>query len=419
MVVKSRLSFSDPDVSRCPFSAYDSLRDKAPVYLDPGTGHYVVTRYADVRSIAADYKRFSNAVGLVGIRESDAAAEIDAMYAREGWPPRSQMQSLDPPEHREKRARVDRAFAHWEVERVGSLIEALAEEIVDDFINEPEVEFVGRFAVTLTIAVISNQLGIARGARSLAEYTQDIQRWSDLAIEAIDPLLTPERYAEITHELIHMQHFFFANIERVRVLPDDTLLSKLVQSIQVDGEPDVPEILEVMKTLMVAGNETTRFAMASSMSTLIDNPAVAEKLAANPDDIPRFLEEVLRINSPVQTLFRRALEDVELHGVHIPKGARVEVRFGAANRDPSMFECPAEIRLDRPSNKPHVAFGVGNHFCIGMQLARAELRIGFRVLLRRLKNFRPARGEESFVYDPGFLSYGLSRLHLAFDRGES
>jgi cytochrome P450 len=410
------ITFTDPDINRCPFPVYDFLRDAAPVYRDPATGHYVVTRYDDVRSIAANFREFSNSVGLVGIRESDAAAEIDAMYARDGWPLRDQMQSLDPPEHKEKRARVERAFARWEVEKAEPLIEALAEELVAGFINEPEVEFVSRFAVTLTVAIISNQLGVVRGDRPLDEYTMQIQRWSDLAVEDINPLLTPERHAEITRELIRMQHFFFANVERAKAHADDTLVSKLIQTVLVDGEPDIPEILEVMKTILVAGNETTRFAMASGMSLLIENPAIAERLADNPDDIPRFVEEALRIRSPVQTLFRRAVEDVELHGVHIPKGARIEVRYGSANRDPSTFECPADIRLDRPNAKAHLAFGVGIHSCIGTRLARAELLIGFRVLLRRLKNFRAARGEDSYSYNSGFLSHGLAHLHLAYDR---
>ena len=410
------ITFTDAETHRCPFDAYDRLRAEAPVYLDPGTGHYVLTRYADVRSAVVNFRKLSSAVGLVGIRDSDAAGDVEAMYARDGWPQRQQFQSMDPPEHKEKRSRVDRAFARWNVARIEPLIDALADEIIDGFVDEPEVEFVNRFAATLTIAVISQQLGVIRGDQSLAEYTADIQKWSDLAIEVIDPLLTPARHIEITRELIRMQHFYFANIARVQADPDETLLSQFIQTVQIDGEPDIPEILELMKMVLVTGNETTRFAMASGMRLLIDHPEVAERLAADPDAVPAFVEEALRIRSPVQTLFRRATEDMVLHGVPIPKGARIEVRFGAANRDPAAFECPADIRLDRPNGNAHLAFGIGIHSCIGMQLARAELVIGFQVLLRRLKNFRAARGEASYAHNPGYLSHGFTRLWLAFDR---
>lgn len=406
--------FTDEATHNCPFAAYDRLREEAPVYRDPGTGHYVLTRYADVRSTLLKVRNFSSAVGLVGIRESAVAAEVEQMYATQGWPQRQQFQSMDPPEHKAARSRVDKAFARWNVEKVEPLIEALAHEIIDGLIDRDEVEFVNEFAARLTIAVISQQLGVVRGDEPLDAYVAQIQTWSDLAIEVIDPLLTGERHLEITRELIAMQHFYAANIERVRANPDNTLLSQFIQNVTVDGEPDIPEILELMKMVLVTGNETTRFAMASAMRLLIDDPALAERLAAEPERIPDFVEEALRMRSPVQTLFRRATEDFELHGVTIPEGARVEVRFGSANRDPAMFACPAAVDLDRANKTAHLAFGSGIHVCIGMQLARAELVIAFKVLLARLKDFRAARDEASYAFNPGYLSLGFTKLYLAF-----
>jgi cytochrome P450 len=410
------ISFMDAATHNCPFSAYDQLREEAPVYLDPGTGHYVLTRYADVRSTILKFKDFSSAVGLVGIRESAVANEVERMYERDGWPQRQQFQSMDPPEHKASRSRVDKAFARWNVEKVEPLIEDLANEIVDGFIDQDEIEFVNEFAARLTIAVISQQLGVERGDKPLGEYISQIQKWSDLAIEVIDPLLTPDRHLEITRELIAMQHFFAVNVERVRERPDDTLLSQFVQNVTINGEADVPEILELMKMVLVTGNETTRFAIASGMSLLIDDPVLAERLAAQPDWVPDFVEEALRVRSPVQTLFRRTLQDVTLHGVTIPRGARVEVRFGSANRDPATFACPATVDLDRENKLAHLAFGAGIHSCIGMQLARAEMVIAFQVLLKRLQNFRASRGNDSFTFNPGYLSLGYTKLFLAFDR---
>ena len=411
------ITFTDSVTHACPFPAYDRLREEAPVYLDPVTGHYVLTRYADIRSALMKFKQYSNAVGLVGLRESDVAAEVEAMYQREGWPQNQQMQSMDPPGHREKRSRVDRAFARWNVEKIEPLIGALANELVDDFVDQGTTEFVASFAAMLSISVITQQLGVVREpGSSINDYVGQIQQWSDLAIEEIDPMLPPERYIEITREMIAMQHFFVNNIQRVAAAPDDTLLSQLVQSVVTEtGEPDIPEILQTMKMLMVAGNETTRFAFVSGMKVLVEHPDVAKRLGAEPDDIPAFVEETLRLSSPVQTLFRRTTDDVELHGVLIPKGARVEVRFGAANRDPATFSCPTEFTLGRENIGSHLAFGSGIHSCIGMQLARAELAIGFRVILQRMKNFAAARGEDSFTPSSAYLTYGFTELHLKFD----
>lgn len=413
--VGEALSFAEEAVQACPFAAYDKVREVSPVYLDPVTGHYVLTHYADVRSALMKFKQFSSRVGFIGIRESEATAEVNALYERDGWPPREQMTSTDPPLHRERRSRVDRAFAFWEVEKIESLIDSIATDLIDAFIDEDEVEFVGRFAAPLTVGIIASQLGVDRGEMSLLDFAKQVQHWSDMTIEHIDPLLSKEREIEITKEMIRIQHFYFENLERVRANPDGSLLSKLIDNVQVDGEPDIPEILEVMKTLFVTGNETTRFALASGMKILIDRPDIAERLAEHPEEVPAFVEESLRLLSPVQTLFRRTTEDIELHGVKIPVGSRVEVRFGAANRDPSVFECPADFRMDRPNLGTHLAFGAGIHSCIGMQLARTELLIGFRAILKRMKNFRAARGEDSFVPNGVYLSYGFSKLWLGFD----
>lgn len=413
---QAALSFSEEAIQDCPFAAYDQLRDTSPVYLDPVTGHYVLTRYADVRSAIMKIKQFSNRVGFVGIRESDVSAEVEAMFERDGWPQREQMQNTDPPLHKERRTRVDRAFAIYEVQKIEPLMDELANQLIDDMIDEDEVDFVGRFAAPLTVGIIANQLSVDRGDISLFDFAKQVQRWSDLTIEHIDPMLTKEREIEITKELIEIQHFYFKNLERVRANPDESLLARLIETIQVDGEPDIPELLEVMKLLFVTGNETTRFALASGMKILIERPDLAEHLAAHPEDMPAFVEESLRLLSPVQTLFRRTTEDIELHGVKIPAGSRVEVRFGAANRDPAMFECPAEARLDRPNGNSHLAFGAGVHVCIGMQLARSELNVAFRAILKRLKNFRATRGEDSYVSNGVYLSYGFSKLWLGFDR---
>jgi len=128
------------------------------------------------------------------------------------------------------------------------------------------------------------------------------------------------------------------------------------------------------------------------------------------------VEETLRVMSPVQTLFRRVTQELEIGGTIIPKGALVEVRYGAANRDPSVYPEPDRIDLARANGLSHLAFGAGPHLCIGNQLARCELRLAFRTILDRMANLRPTRGRESYAYTPLYISYGLTTLWFAFDR---
>jgi cytochrome P450 len=201
----------------------------------------------------------------------------------------------------------------------------------------------------------------------------------------------------------------------VRLVPEETLLSHLANT-ETDGKLlDMRGLLGVLHQILIAGNETTTTTLASGMKLLIDQPDLAEALFEDPDGVPQFVEEVLRMMAPVQTLFRKAAEPVEIGGVTIPEGAIVEVRYGAGNRDPEQYSCPGEIDLKREKANTHLAFGAGIHMCIGNQLARGELRLAFTALTRRFKNFRLSRGDAGVEWMTSYIAYGPSRLWMGFE----
>ena len=340
------------------------------------------------------------------------------LFEEQGWRFRPSLQQLDAPEHKAIRSLVDKAFAHWNIKTLYPFVESVINDLIDAFEDQGKCEFVGDFAVGLTIKMIANQLGVV--ANDPEQFERDataLRVWSDHNVALLTPGLPPERQLEWARHAVEFQHFCVANIRRVLARPDDTLLSKLVEVVlDENGEPDLPELISIMRSLLVAGNETSRFALASGIKALTEDPALAREIRDDPAKIDLFVEEVLRTMSPIQTLFRRAAEDFDLDGTTIPAGSQVEVRYGAANRDPRAFQDPERIDLFRTIDKPHLAFGAGVHSCIGMELARAELRFAFRHLLRRLENLRPARGEESFEYTTIYISWGLTRLDLAFDK---
>ncbi|MBT4161909.1 MAG: cytochrome P450, partial [Gammaproteobacteria bacterium] len=173
---------------------------------------------------------------------------------------------------------------------------------------------------------------------------------------------------------------------------------------------------EMMADTFVGGSETTTNAIAYGVKLLIENPHVWEKLKSDPDKYLRtFCEEVVRLEGPVQGLFRMMTEDVELHGVTIPKGAMVNLRYAAANRDEREFECPEDLDLEREKPGKHLGFGSGTHHCLGAPLARREMFWAFRALIDRIDTMRFAEGMNSFECARNFSLRALPELHIEFD----
>ncbi|AWK73906.1 cytochrome [Rhodococcus oxybenzonivorans] len=400
------ISFADPDVYACPFPAYDRLREEQPVYCDPKSGHYVLTRYDDVRKAMLNVAALSNNTGVMGDRW---ASEANHLFETEGWLPMNTLVSNDPPGHRAYRALVDKVFTTQKVRSLEPRIQQLVDELIDDFVGLSEIDFLAAFAVPLPMYVISEQLGVAHEDRA------QFKHWSDVAMESMNPLVTPERQIVLARELIAMQRYMARQIDRVRATPDDKLLSRLANSETEGRRLDMRELQSLILQILVAGNETTTTTLALGMKTLIERPDLADTVRRDPGYAQLFVEETLRVTAPLQTLFRRALADVEIGGVTIPLGSMVEVRFGAANRDPRQFACPADVDLDRPNSASHLSFGAGIHMCVGNQLARAELRLAFQTLTRRLTGFRTTRGSDSLHWMDNYTAYGPDRMWMTFE----
>ncbi len=288
-------------------------------------------------------------------------------------------------------------------------MQQIIDELIDDFVDEPEIEFLDDFAVALPMHVISEQLGVA------PEDRDRFKRWSDVAMESMDPTASPEHQVEMAGELIDMQQYMAREIERVRETPDDALLSRLA-NLETDGRQlEVRELQSLILQILVAGNETTTTTLANGMKTLIERPELVDEIQRDPTLATVFVEEILRVAAPLQALFRRARTDVEINGVTIPAGSMVEVRFGAGNQDPHQFENPGQVDLSRANSTSHLSFGSGIHMCVGNQLARAELRLAFTTLTQRLTNFSFSRGEDSVRWMENYTAYGPDRLWMSFD----
>jgi cytochrome P450 len=400
------ISLVDPQIQVCPFASYDKIRAEQRVYIDPVTGYYVLTHYDDVRAATADTETLSSRAGQIGIREGSAVAEqVQKIYETEGWMPVHSLVNNDPPDHGRFRPFVERAFLPARLKSIGPKIEQAVERLIENFAAAGEVEFMGAFAMVLPLLIFGAEFGIPEADQPA------FRQWSNALLAQMNPVLPPDRELELTREVVALQQYLIKRIEHYRAYPGEVLLSDLVQAADL-GKMNTAELLSVIQMLVPAGHETTANALGSGMRRIAEDAALQATLRDNPDSIPNFVEEVLRLDAPVQGLFRRAKRDIEIAGVRIPAGATVVLSWGAANRDPAKFAAPNDVALARGNSRQHLSFGLGAHFCVGSQLARAELVTAFKILLARLEDIRLAPAGVS--YNPHFFAYGPATLHLAF-----
>ena len=407
----------DPELQQCPYDAYRMLRDEAPAYRQPGTDIYIVTRYEDVRRVLMDPETFPSGSAGTAYRMKTGNIErqkrVAERFAQKGWVPGPTLASRDDPNHRQMRAMFNEAFKPSRIMQIDPLVETLAYELIDGFLTDGHCDWVRQFAVPLPLFIIGEQMGMPR-----ADMWQ-IKRWTDAFFHRISMMLPEEREMEMVDREIEAQHYFQPIFERLRQHPDDSLISILVNTvIEGWGRPlnDGELHAEMMADTFVGGSETTTNALAAGMRLLIENKDVWRQLNSDPERYMKtFIEEVLRLESPVQSLMRFCAKDTEIGGVKIPDGALINVRYAAANRDERAFGCPEEIDLDRQKAGSHMAFGSGVHHCLGAPLARRELIWGFTAVVDRFEDMSFAPGKNDFAIHPHFLLRSLKALHIEFE----
>jgi cytochrome P450 len=427
-VEPSEVTFFDPGTQACPYPSYGVLRDRAPVWQDPMTGHWMVTRYEDVRMILLDTERFSSALpsgrdGSIRPLDPDGHPErarvaararlLRELFEQHGIGVRAPNLALrDEPEHMQLRRVFDFAFRPRAVEALDDEVEELAYELIDRFLEAGRCDWIAEFAVPLPLYIIGRQLGIEDAELPRIKHFTDAWIRRQGLMQDEDGI---RRSVEIEAET---RRYFEDHFEQRRRNPDDTLLSLLVnREIPEWGRPmnNVELHTEVMSDILVGGSETTTNALGAGVKLLIQHPEMWRALKADPAGrLDRFIEEVLRLEAPVQGMLRETTVDVELHGVTIPMGSVVHVRFAAANRDERQFARAAEIDLDRRRPRSHLAFGTGTHHCLGAPLARRELYFGFKALVDRIDDLWFIEGTDPSRYRPQYLLRILDELQIGF-----
>lgn len=408
--------FSDESLIIDPYQYYDEQRSQCPVSFDPQQKIMAVTGYDEAAAVYRDVGSFSacnSVIGPVaGLPFEPVGDDITEQIAkgRSEMPFSDFMSTLDPPEHTRVRGLLSKLMTPRRLKENETFMWSLIDSQLDEFIRDGRCEFVTQFAQPTSLLVIADLLGVPTE-------DHDVFRAH---------LATQHSGMAETQEIAHNPLEFFENrfigyIEERRREPRGDVLTQLAQAKYPDeSTPEVIDVARLAAFLFAAGLETTSKLLTFAIKILAESPDLQQQLREDRSLIPNFVEETLRIESPIKSHFRLASKTTTIGGVPTSAGCSVMLLPGAYNRDPAHFEQPDVFRVDRPNVREHMAFGRGIHTCPGAPLSRAEGHVSLERILSRMKDIRiseehhgPADARR-YDFDPSFVIRGLTELHITF-----
>jgi cytochrome P450 len=357
----------NPATAAQPFDAYRALHRGGRVHYNPRRVTWILSRLEDVRAALRDTDQVTSTQGVTRLRMSAPLAVL-----------------TDGEEHTRLRKQVQPGFSKGAMNIWQGMTEKLAVELVSDLLANPGCDVVQQLAIPMPIRLIAQILGVPERDVS------DFRRWSENAVGIME--LTPTRAGLVgatksISAMVALQRYFVRQFAVGGLKGSGTVLGRLLEH-NTDGSLTDRQLLLIAIHLLIAGNETTTNLLGGMFDTFARNPDQYDLIRANPALIPMAVEEQLRITSPIQNLYRYTRADYRVGGVTIPSGSRVLLSFGAANRDPLIFESPDEYRADR-NPRMHIAFGYGAHMCLGAPLARMEAQAVLRELVTHVVRISP------------------------------
>jgi cytochrome P450 len=406
------------------YEAYEILHRESPVHkipgegLTPGTDAYILSKYEDIDTVVKDPVRFPPLLSLITRRllEPDAEEERARANAME-----LSMSTLRPSDelYRTHRQELTDPWVGLGSSRHSETIRALADELIDEWIDDGEVEFISQFARPLPQRVMAHVLGFPRA---------DIPRleaWGVAQVRAFvhgrghRNILTEEEQAEQRRDLAGFSEYVQAQVEEKRRNPKDDMISFLTEVTYqaLDRKLTDVEICGIVYAMVLGGLETTQYALEEQAQLLCEQQGLYQKLREDRSSLRGFLEEAMRLRSPTQGLSTRITSrDETFQNVEVPAGSLLHLRFGAANVDPDAFSCPFDIDPGRRAVTRHLAFSAGPRVCPGAHISRLEQQIAWERLLERVAAIEYAPGN-SFMHQPGIM-LGTLELKLRFTKAQ-
>src|SRR5246127_3318507 len=403
-----------------PYPYYEALRQQCPVARERHHDVTMVTGWDEACAVLNDAETFSSCISVTGPfpgfpvpLEGDDVTELIEKH-RDEIPFSDQLPTLDPPTHTNHRALLMRLITPKRLKENEDAMWQIADRLLDDFLAPGQGEFINGFAGPFTLRVIADLLGVPDEDRE--ELIERLQRGTHGGgLGSTDD-------KTLKHTPLQFLYEVFANyVEDRRREPRDDVLTGLATATFPDGSlPEVGDVVRVATNVFSAGQETTVRLLGTALKVLGEQPDIQQALRADRSLIPNFIEEALRIESPVKGDFRLSRVPITLADNELGAGTTVMVLNGAANRDPRRFEDPDTFDPVRKNARQHLSFGRGIHSCPGAPLARAETRVAIERLLDRTADIRisekkhgPA-GDRRFRYIPTYILRGLTELYLEF-----
>ena len=351
-----------------PYPVYASLRTRDPVHRSRLLKAWLFTRHADVDAILRDHRHFGNdpRTGTLSSRQRAMLPPPDEFT----------MLFLDPPDHTRLRSLVTKAFTPKAINDLEPRIRGILGSLLDDIEDPAEFDLMQAVARPLPVIVIAEMLGVPPEDRDV------FRIWSAQRARMLEPTIGPDEREAGEAASRAFDAYFRPIIEARRAEPRDDIVSALARVEDDGGHLTERETLNMLRLLLIAGNETAVNLIGNGMLALLRHPEQLQRLRNDPSLIPAAVEELLRFDSPIQTDVRRVLADCEVNGLALRKRDNVVLLLGAANRDPDVFEDPDRLDVGR-SQGPHLSFGRGIHHCLGAPFARLEGRIVLEMLLDR------------------------------------
>jgi cytochrome P450 len=411
--------FRARDIWQDPYPYFNWLREQGRVWREPHHDVVMITGYEEATAVYNDSATFSSCNAVAGPfakwpvpLDGDDISEIIEQY-RDGLAFSDQLPTFDPPKHTEHRGLLLRLITPKRLKENEKFMWRIADQQLDEFVDRGECDFVHEYANPFTLLVIADLLGVPEEDHAM--FREELQGSG-----------RPDRRRRQGEAMMHkplefLYERFTAYIEDRRRNPRHDVMTQLATATFPDGSlPEVSEVMLIAANLFAAGGETTARLLGTMLRYLAERPELQQLLRDEPDKISAFVEEALRLETPLHTQFRLAKCPVTVGGVDVPAGTTVMVCNGAANHDDREYDEPEELRLDRVNGRHHLGFGFGIHTCAGAPLARAEARVSIERILERMDDIRIAEtehgpaGARRFAYSPIYLLRGLEHLHLEF-----
>lgn len=390
-----------------PGPAFEKLRESRPVAHIPELELWLVSRFEDCKTVIRDVERFGHMPADMMSEVPDEVKD-DLPEGYMVWYPT--LINTDPPEHTRIRKLAQKPITPKSVLRKEEYARKAANDLIDGFIDDGQVEFVENFALALPILVLTHVLGVPQ------QDVKQFERWIMNTTELFDPSISAERRVELARDQIDFGNYVAEAIAARRADPQDDLISDLIAS-EEEGEKRLTdkEIQGVVSQLILAGFDSTAGGICFAITHLCQHPELLERVKEDPEIIPTVVEETIRRSTPVRGVVREAKADVELGGETIPAGARVMALVNSANQDPAQFGCPHQFDIDRDPKelRQHIGFGQGRHKCIGQPIAQLDMRVAIEALVNRLPNLRVVT--EQIALSPGMIFLRPLKLELAWD----